>query len=44
MAYGDKVFQLYPTVTKSHVKYTSITTNKTLKAKYNSNFIGGIQP
>lgn len=44
MVYGDKVFQLYPMVTKSHVKYTSITTNKTLKAKYNSNFIRGIQP
>ncbi len=44
MVYGDKVFQLYPMATKSHVKHTSITTNKTLKAKYNSNFIRGIQP
>ncbi len=44
MVYGDKVLQLYPMVTKSHVKHTSITTNKTLKAKYNSNFIRGIQP
>ncbi len=44
MVYGDKVLQLYPMVTKSHVKRTSITTNKTLKAKYNSNFIRGIQP
>ena len=33
MVYGDKVFQLYPMVTKSHVKYTSITTDKNARGK-----------
>lgn len=31
-------------VTKSYVKCTSITTNKTLKSKYNPDFVKGIQP
>ena len=30
--------------TKSYVKYTSITTNKTLKSKYNPDFVKRIQP
>lgn len=30
--------------TRSHVKYTSVTTNKTLKEKYHPDFVGKIQP
>ena len=31
-------------VTKSYERYMSVTTNKTLKEKYNPDFVGSIQP